>query len=82
MAEGVVTDPRDADVGAILGWGFAPWTGGPLSLIEGVGVRRFVETCDRLVQQYGARFQVPQSLREMAETGRSFYSAGAAAKAA
>ncbi len=30
--EGVVTDVRDADVGAILGWGFAPWAGGPLSL--------------------------------------------------
>ena len=73
MAEGVVTDPRDADVGAILGWGFAPWTGGPLSLIDGVGVGRFVETCDKLVQQYGPRFEVPQALREMAAVGRSYY---------
>src|SRR6516225_6301523 len=32
--ENVVTDPADADVGAILGWGFAPWTGGPLSYID------------------------------------------------
>jgi hypothetical protein len=44
--EGVITDPRDADVGAILGWGFAPWTGGPISLIDGVGVAKFVEACD------------------------------------
>jgi 3-hydroxyacyl-CoA dehydrogenase/enoyl-CoA hydratase/3-hydroxybutyryl-CoA epimerase len=46
--EGVVTDPRDADVGAILGWGFAPWTGGPLSLIDTVGASAFVAECDRL----------------------------------
>jgi 3-hydroxyacyl-CoA dehydrogenase/enoyl-CoA hydratase/3-hydroxybutyryl-CoA epimerase len=82
MDEGVVTDPRDADVGAILGWGFAPWTGGPLSLIESVGVSRFVETCDRLAAQYGPRFQVPQSLRDMATSGRSFYAAETSAKAA
>jgi len=82
MDEGVVTDPRDADVGAILGWGFAPWTGGPLSLIESVGVRRFVEECDRLAEQYGPRFQVPPSLRRMAEEGRSFYASEASDKAA
>ena len=28
VEEGVVTDIREADVGAILGFGFAPWTGG------------------------------------------------------
>jgi 3-hydroxyacyl-CoA dehydrogenase/enoyl-CoA hydratase/3-hydroxybutyryl-CoA epimerase len=72
-AEGVVHDARDADVGAILGWGFAPWTGGPLSLIEGVGLAQFVATCDRLAKTYGPRFEVPQRLREMAEKGQSFY---------
>ena len=46
--ENVVTDPREADVGAILGWGFAPYTGGPLSLIDTVGTKKFVEECDRL----------------------------------
>ena len=72
--EGVVADPRDGDVGAILGWGFAPWTGGPFSLIEGVGVQAFVATCDRLAQTYGPRFTPPQRLREMAERGEGFYS--------
>ncbi|WP_163359899.1 hypothetical protein, partial [Klebsiella aerogenes] len=31
VGEGVVTDPREADVGSILGFGFAPFTGGALS---------------------------------------------------
>ena len=81
--ENVVTDPRDADVGAILGWGFAPWTGGPISLIESVGLQAFVETCDRLAQAYGPRFTPPQLLRDMAAKGETFYGRfGAGAKAA
>jgi 3-hydroxyacyl-CoA dehydrogenase/enoyl-CoA hydratase/3-hydroxybutyryl-CoA epimerase len=83
MAENVVTDPRQADVGAILGWGFAPWTGGPISLIDGVGLEAFVKTCDDLTRKYGPRFAPPQMLRDMAAKGESFYaSAAQKAKAA
>src|SRR5262249_7327742 len=32
--EGVLTDVREADVGSILGFGFAPFTGGTLSYID------------------------------------------------
>jgi 3-hydroxyacyl-CoA dehydrogenase/enoyl-CoA hydratase/3-hydroxybutyryl-CoA epimerase len=71
--EGVIDDPREADVGAIFGWGFAPWTGGPVSLIDETGAKAFVETCDRLAQQYGPRFAPPQLLRDMAAKGETFY---------
>ncbi len=37
VGEGVVTDPREADVGSILGFGFAPFTGGALSYIDVMG---------------------------------------------
>ena len=37
VEEGVITDPREADVGSILGFGFAPFTGGALSYIDGDG---------------------------------------------
>ncbi len=73
MEENVVTSAREADVGAILGWGFAPWTGGPISMIEGMGIARFVEECDALAQKFGARFSPPQMLRDMAARGDSFY---------
>ena len=82
MAEGVVTEARDADVGAILGWGFAPWTGGPISLIDQTGVAAFVEACDALAKQYGPRFTPPQMLRDMARKGESFYGGKGASKAA
>ncbi len=73
MEEGVVTSAREADVGAILGWGFAPWTGGPLSMIDGIGVAAFVAECDALTRKFGPRFSPPPMLREMAAAEESFY---------
>ncbi len=63
MAEGVVPEASDADVGSILGWGFPPWTGGTLSLIETVGVGQFVEECEALAERHGKRFSPPDWLR-------------------
>ncbi|ODN72333.1 Fatty acid oxidation complex subunit alpha [Methylobrevis pamukkalensis] len=73
VEEGVVTDMREADVGAILGFGFAPFTGGTLSYIDGMGTPAFVALCDRLAEAHGARFAPPALLREMAARGESFY---------
>ena len=80
--EGVIDDPREADLGAILGWGFAPWTGGPISFIDGIGLAKFVETADRLAATYGDRFKVPQLLRDMAAKNETFYGKFAPEKAA
>jgi 3-hydroxyacyl-CoA dehydrogenase/enoyl-CoA hydratase/3-hydroxybutyryl-CoA epimerase len=71
--EGVVTDPREADVGSILGFGFAPYSGGALSYIEFLGARNFVEVCRKLEGKHGARFAPPRILVEMASSGGSFY---------
>ncbi len=75
MEENVVTSPKDADVGSILGWGFAPHQGGVISMVHTVGVDNFVADCDNLAQRYGPRFTPPQMLREMAEKGERFYAA-------
>ena len=80
--EGVVGDPRDADVGAILGWGFAPYTGGPLSYIETIGLKRFVALCERLKAGYGDRFSPNRLLIEMAKSGKGFYPTSSAKAAA
>ena len=75
LEEGVVTEPADADIGSILGWGYPPWTGGTLSYIETVGLKAFVAECDRLAAAYGPRFKVPDSLRERAAKNELFYPA-------
>jgi len=77
FAENVCTTAKEADVGAIFGWGFAPWTGGPIGFIDGVGLEKFVQTCDRLAQKYGERFAPPQLLRDMAAKGEKFYAKAA-----
>jgi 3-hydroxyacyl-CoA dehydrogenase/enoyl-CoA hydratase/3-hydroxybutyryl-CoA epimerase len=80
--EGVLTDPRDADVGAILGWGFAPFTGGPVSYIDTVGLAAFVKRCDDFAARFGDRFKPNKLLRDMAEKGETFYSRFAPVKQA
>jgi len=71
--EGVIDDPREADVGAILAWGFAPWTGGPITYIDQIGLKAFVEQAEKYAAQYGDRFTPPQLLRDMAAKGETFY---------
>ncbi len=83
LEEGVLTDIREGDVGAILGWGFAPWSGGPFSWLDIIGAPRAVEICDSLTATFGDRFATPALLREMAAKGETFYGRfGGAAKAA
>ncbi len=83
LEEGVLMDIREGDVGAILGWGFAPWSGGPLSWLDMIGAPYAAERCDELEAKFGERFKCPALLREMAEKGESFYERFApAAKAA
>lgn len=78
LDEGVLRAAADADVGAILGWGFAPHTGGPLSFIQGIGLPAFVQRADALADQLGERFRPPALLRAMAADGRRFYDDSAA----
>jgi 3-hydroxyacyl-CoA dehydrogenase/enoyl-CoA hydratase/3-hydroxybutyryl-CoA epimerase len=69
----VITDPREADVGSILGFGFAPFTGGTLSYIDFMGTKNFVELCHKLEKKYGSRFTPPKLLIDMAAKGETFY---------
>jgi 3-hydroxyacyl-CoA dehydrogenase/enoyl-CoA hydratase/3-hydroxybutyryl-CoA epimerase len=71
--EGVVTDVREADVGSILGFGFAPYSGGTLSFIDMIGTRRFVALCVQLEKKHGPRFKPGNLLVEMAKTDDRFY---------
>jgi len=71
--EGVVTDPREADVGSIIGFGFAPFTGGTLSYIDNMGAAAFVKLCERLAKKHGERFKPNRLLKRIARTGESFY---------
>ena len=73
LQDGVLEDIREGDVGAILGWGFAPWTGGPFGWLDMLGAARAVEIAEGLARKFGPRFAAPQLLKDMAAKGESFY---------
>ncbi|WP_102106971.1 3-hydroxyacyl-CoA dehydrogenase NAD-binding domain-containing protein [Oceaniglobus roseus] len=82
LEDGVLMDIREGDVGAILGWGFAPWSGGPFSWLDIIGAAKAVELTEGLTERHGARFETPKLLREMAASGETFYGRFADSKAA
>ena len=71
--EKVLTDVREADVGSILGFGFAPFSGGTLSWIDMMGTKRFVDLCRKLEKKYGARFEPNKLLIDLAAHNEGFY---------
>lgn len=82
LEEGVLEDIREGDVGAILGWGFAPWSGGPFAWLDIVGAAWAAEQCDTLEAKFGARFNCPALLRQLAEDMDGFYDRFSTADAA
>ncbi|MEP0456522.1 MAG: FAD-dependent oxidoreductase [Roseibium sp.] len=71
--EKCLTDVREADVGSILGFGFAPYSGGTLSYIDTMGTTEFVDLCKKFTRKWGPRFKPNKLLRDMAKTGDTFY---------
>jgi 3-hydroxyacyl-CoA dehydrogenase / enoyl-CoA hydratase / 3-hydroxybutyryl-CoA epimerase len=71
--ENVLTDVREADVGSILGFGFAPFSGGTLSWIDMMGTKNFVALCRKLEKKYGQRFAPNKLLLDLAAKEEGFY---------
>ena len=74
LEEGILRCPEDGDVGAILGLGFAPNTGGPFSWMDQRGLPTIIEMAQRWVDRGVTHLTPPQRLIDMAERGARFYS--------
>ncbi|MFV3411170.1 3-hydroxyacyl-CoA dehydrogenase NAD-binding domain-containing protein [Pseudomonas sp. NY15436] len=70
---GVITDPAEGDVGALLGIGYPSYTGGVFSLIDTLGIQRFVEACEGFAKRFGPRWQPSPWLKARAAEGMRFY---------
>ncbi len=73
LEEGILEAPRDGDVGAVLGLGYPPFTGGPFRHLDALGAATAVDSLERLAGRHGAVFEPPARLREVAGRGGSFY---------
>lgn len=74
--EGIVWEPWAIDLGMVLGTGFAPHRGGPLHVVDGIGLQRVTDNMNRLKNELGDRFAPPKQLVDMSNDGESFFDRG------
>jgi 3-hydroxyacyl-CoA dehydrogenase/enoyl-CoA hydratase/3-hydroxybutyryl-CoA epimerase len=74
VGESVVRRPRDGDIGAIYGFGFPPFLGGPLRYLDDLGADRVFADLQRLADRLGARFAPCEVIVDQARGRTRFYS--------
>ena len=72
MSEDITRSPGDGDLGAVMGFGFPPYLGGPLRYIDDQGAAAVVAELEDYTGRIGPRFAPADVLVEMARTGRTF----------
>jgi 3-hydroxyacyl-CoA dehydrogenase/enoyl-CoA hydratase/3-hydroxybutyryl-CoA epimerase len=72
-AEGVVTRPSDGDIGAVFGFGFPAFLGGPLRHVDDRGAGAVVADLERCAATFGARFAPADVLTDMSARGGTFH---------
>lgn len=73
LQEGILSSPRDGDIGSIFGLGFPPFLGGPFRYVDAQGVKTIVEKLQQLASKFGERFTPAKMLVDMAEMDSRFY---------
>ncbi|HEX3274044.1 MAG TPA: fatty acid oxidation complex subunit alpha FadJ [Gemmatimonadales bacterium] len=75
LEDGAVRSPRDGDIGALFGFGFPAFRGGPLRLIDDLGAQKVVDTLRDLEDVHGARFSPAGGLISLILQGGRYYPA-------
>ena len=73
MEQGICDRPPDMDLAMIYGTGFPPYRGGILRYADKWGLQKVYEKLLELEKQYGVRFKPADLIKEMAESGKTFY---------
>ena len=73
IREGICDRPQDMDLAMVYGTGFPPYRGGILRYADAWGIRNVYEHLVKLESEHGVRFKPETLLKEMAESGDTFY---------
>jgi 3-hydroxyacyl-CoA dehydrogenase/enoyl-CoA hydratase/3-hydroxybutyryl-CoA epimerase len=73
LAENVIRSARDGDVGAVYGFGFPPFRGGPFRYMDSIGIPELVKRLEDLNDRFPGRFEPAEILVSMARRGDRFY---------
>ncbi len=72
LAEGIVREPADVDMGLILGIGFPAFRGGILRWADTVGHDKILAKLAKY-EPLGKRFEPTESMRRLAAAGKGFF---------
>jgi 3-hydroxyacyl-CoA dehydrogenase/enoyl-CoA hydratase/3-hydroxybutyryl-CoA epimerase/3-hydroxyacyl-CoA dehydrogenase/enoyl-CoA hydratase/3-hydroxybutyryl-CoA epimerase/enoyl-CoA isomerase len=72
LAEGIVREPGDVDMGLILGIGFPTFRGGILRWADEMGLPKVLERLKKY-EALGPRFQPTEPMLQLAAAGKGFY---------
>jgi 3-hydroxyacyl-CoA dehydrogenase/enoyl-CoA hydratase/3-hydroxybutyryl-CoA epimerase len=73
MEEGIITEPRDVDIGTIFGFGFPPFRGGVLHAADSIGISTVVRRLSEFEKKHGERFTPAKLLVDMDKAGKTFF---------
>jgi 3-hydroxyacyl-CoA dehydrogenase/enoyl-CoA hydratase/3-hydroxybutyryl-CoA epimerase len=73
LEEGVIRSPRDGDVGAVYGFGFPPFRGGPFRYIDSIGQEEVVRQLEELNDRFPGRYEPAELLVGMARRKTRFH---------
>jgi len=73
IQEGICDRPQDMDLAMIYGTGFPPYRGGILRYADQWGLKNVYDKLLELEKQYGVRFKPAKLLKDMADSGKTFY---------
>ena len=72
LEEGIIENVTDGDIGGVFGIGFLPWSGGPFSYMNEIGLSNILDRMKHYQNLYGNKFQPRPMLVEMAEKNEKF----------
>jgi 3-hydroxyacyl-CoA dehydrogenase/enoyl-CoA hydratase/3-hydroxybutyryl-CoA epimerase/enoyl-CoA isomerase len=73
LEDHIVSSAVEVDLGLVYGLGFPPFRGGVLRYADSVGLSEICSTAQKY-QKLGKLYEPTQQMRDLAQTGRSFYS--------
>jgi len=73
LEEGVIRSARDGDIGAVFGFGFPPFRGGPFRYMDALGAAEVVRQLEELNDRFPGRYAPAESLVAMARRNERFH---------
>ena len=72
LEDNIIENTEDGDIGAVFGIGFLPWSAGPFSYMNLLGISKVVERLEFYESKFGPKFKPRPLLFKMLEEEEKF----------